>query len=89
MAMRTEINVINDDIMNVPSDLLLLKHAGAFYGADEIVATKLLEAKGCSRDKLKLKPKSHVIIETRGAITPIFNREEFPSDQSDAEVRRR
>lgn len=70
LAMRTKFNVVNDDIMKVPSDLLLLKHADGFYGADEAVAEILLNTKKCSKKELNLKPNSHVIIETRGAIAP-------------------
>ena len=68
--MPAEFSVVNDDIMKVPSDVLLLKHAGDFYGADEGVATHLVNTRRCSRDELTVEPGHHVIIDTRGAIGP-------------------
>lgn len=68
--MPTEFSVANDDIMKVSSDMLLLKHAGDFYAADESVAALLLNTQRCSREELQLLPDQHVIIDTRGAMGP-------------------
>jgi len=66
--MRTQFTVMTGDILKVPSDLLLLKHAGTFYGVDSIVATELFNAKRCSKNELELEPKKHVIIDTKGTL---------------------
>ena len=48
----TEFAVQEGDVTTVPSDLLLLKHAENFYGADEAVAMCLVLAKLCTWDDL-------------------------------------
>jgi hypothetical protein len=58
------------DVLTVPSDLLLLKHAQAFFGADEAVASRLISAKICTTQDLQPSPGDFVVFETRSAIAP-------------------
>lgn len=58
------------DVTQEPSDLLLLKHAQAFYGADREVASKLISSRLCQEKDLRLKPGDYAIIETKGVIAP-------------------
>ena len=66
--MPTEFDVVNDDIIAVPADLVLLRYAKGFHGADKIVATNVVDAKRCSRAELDLKPNDHKIILTEGTL---------------------
>src|ERR1700727_293164 len=58
------------DVMGIPSDLLLLKHAQEFYGADQVVATRLISSGLCSESDLRPKPGNFAIVETNGIIAP-------------------
>src|SRR4051812_47299232 len=68
--MKPSFEVVNDDIANVASDLLLLKHSAGFFGGDAQVADLLVKAKRCRSDELALKPGHYAIIETNGVIGP-------------------
>lgn len=65
-----EYQVCLADVTKEPSDLLLLKHAQAFYGADKAVASALISSRLCQEKDLKLKPGDYAIIETKGLIAP-------------------
>lgn len=67
--MKTQFSVLNGDVVDVPSDILLLKHAALFYGADMAVATRLTEAGACSKSQLAVAPDDFVIVDTKGIIT--------------------
>jgi hypothetical protein len=67
--MSTKFNVVNDDITRVPSDVVLLKHAGGFFGADEVIANRLATAGRCSKEDLALLPKTHLIVDSTGVIS--------------------
>lgn len=62
--------VQNADVVDVPSDLLLLKYAQHFYGADRAVATQLVSSRVCTEGQLQPAPGEFVVIETEGAIAP-------------------
>jgi hypothetical protein len=64
----TEFCVHLGDVVSVPSDLLLLKHAQYFYRADEVVARLLIGAGRCVEQELRQAPGDSVIIESGGAI---------------------
>lgn len=65
-----EFSVVSGDVTEVPSDLLLLKHARDFYGADWKVAS-LLTSKGiCSEKDLRPKQGEFALLDTRGIIAP-------------------
>jgi len=63
-------HLLHDDVVNVPSDLLLLKYAGAFFGADRHVAKLLTSANVCTPDELCPDPDDFVIVDTGGVIAP-------------------
>lgn len=76
---KTEFTVVNDDIKRVPSDLMLLKHAGAFYGIDQQIAEILVKANRCREIDLKVRSSfrtishigsrdDHVVVEAQGAV---------------------
>jgi hypothetical protein len=56
------------DVCEVECDVLVLKYAQGFYGADGVVATALGQAR---RKDIRVEPEpdEHVLIESRGAIT--------------------
>lgn len=66
-----EFGVKEGDVMEESSDLLLLKFAQRFYGADEAVASRLVSARVCKADDLHLPPGEFVIVETKGVIAPM------------------
>jgi hypothetical protein len=68
--MFPEFTVQQGNVTRVPSDLLLLKYAQAFYGADEYVAEVLVSAGACSPDELRPRPDDFVIVDTKGVISP-------------------
>lgn len=66
----TEFSVQLGDVLDVPSDMLLLKHAQHFFGADKAVAGRLVSEGLCSEEDLRVKSGDFVIIDTKGAIAP-------------------
>jgi hypothetical protein len=68
--MPTKFTVQQNDITNVPSDLLLLKHAKGFHGGDLVVANALMVAGVCSEAELSPRVDDFVIVETKKAIAP-------------------
>src|SRR5262249_20245238 len=60
-------SVETGDVRKVASDLLVLKYAQAFYGADEVVSS-VLHARGISSlEGMQPEPGRSVIIDTQGA----------------------
>jgi hypothetical protein len=70
-VMPIEISVQCADVANVASDLLLLKHARRFYGADEAVAARLTEHGVCQAADIAPPDGAHVLLETSGAIAAL------------------
>jgi hypothetical protein len=66
----TEFIVQQGDVLEVSSDLLLLKHAQSFYGADKAVARRLLSQGLCTEDGIRPEPGGFVVVETKGSIAP-------------------
>src|SRR5262245_35752178 len=66
--MAIEISVQCADVANVPADLLLLKHAQAFYGADQAVTARLIERGVCREADIAPEDGEHVLFDTGGAI---------------------
>jgi len=62
--------VRHGDVLEVPSDLLLLKHAGYFYGADRHVSEALTAAGVCSSEEIRPEPDDSAVVETNGVIAP-------------------
>jgi hypothetical protein len=58
------------NVTEVQSDLLLLKHAQSFYGADRAVAARLVERGICTEADLRPAPGHFVVLETKGCIAP-------------------
>lgn len=58
------------NVLDEPSDLLLLKFAQSFYGADQAVAERLIAADICKESDLNPRPGESVILETNGVIAP-------------------
>jgi hypothetical protein len=65
-----QFDVICGDVCQVPSDLLLLKHAQAFYGADKQAALALIGARCCTDRQLRPSPEHHALVATGGKIAP-------------------
>jgi hypothetical protein len=68
--MTVNYQVLQGDVLDTPSDLLILKHAQDFYGADAAIATALTDGGICTRNNLRVEPGRHLILETRGIIAP-------------------
>src|ERR1700722_7646251 len=66
--MPIEVSVQCADVTNVPADLLLLKHAQGFYGADESVATRLTQRGLCSVSDISPADGEHRLVDSSGAI---------------------
>lgn len=69
-AMTVEYAVELGDVTKVGSDLLILKYARHFYGADGAVAQILDERGICPAKKIHPEPGWHVTIDTHGVIVP-------------------
>lgn len=68
MTLAVEYSIELGDIRRVVADVLVLKYAQKFYGADEIVAT-ILDSRGvCSLDAMRPAPGRVVVVDTKGAI---------------------
>jgi hypothetical protein len=66
----TEFIVQAGDVTEVPSDLLLLKFAQNFYGADQTVASRLVADGVCRQAELRRAPGDFVCLETNATIAP-------------------
>ncbi len=58
-----------DNILTVAADVIVLKHAQAFRGADAQVAKMLVKVSDVERDSLRLQPGDSRLVETNGAVT--------------------
>ena len=65
-----EFRVKAADVTEESSDLLLLKFAQNFYGADRAVASRLVSARVCREAEIQPRPGEFSMIETRGCIAP-------------------
>ncbi len=68
--MATKFTVQQNDITELPSDLLLLKYAKGFHGGDLVVANLLAASGACTEAELSPRPDGFAIVETGGAIAP-------------------
>jgi hypothetical protein len=64
-----EFSIDEGDALTFEADIICLKHAQAFYGADEYAATKLIGA-GIAESELRPAQGEYRLIATRGAIQP-------------------
>lgn len=63
-----EIELVRDDVIAVPGDVLLLKHAQAFHGADELVMSRLSRKNVCYPGAISPAEGEARIIDAQGAI---------------------
>lgn len=63
-----QIELVKEDVIAVDADVLLLKHAQSFYGADESVCLRLSQHGVCQESELCPKDGEAVFLETQGAI---------------------
>src|SRR5512146_459003 len=68
--MAVELAMQIGDVTEVPADVLLLKYARGFYGADAQVASALSDSGVCSELQIQPEPWRAKIIETAGTIAP-------------------
>jgi hypothetical protein len=68
LAAELEVTVETGDARNFPADVLALKYARRFYGADSAVATQLARG-GIQVDDLRPTVGSHRFVDTRGLVT--------------------
>jgi hypothetical protein len=67
-VMPIEISVECADVAGIPADLLLLKYAQNFYGADQAVAARLAERGICREADIAPAAGKHVLLDSGGAI---------------------
>jgi len=65
-----EIAVQCADVADVAAEVLLLKYAQNFYGADQVVAARLTERGICRESDITPADGAHVLVATRAAIAP-------------------
>ena len=66
--MSIEISVQCADVANVPADLLLLKYAQSFYGADQAVAARLTERGVCREADIAPAKGAYALVDSTAAI---------------------
>jgi hypothetical protein len=66
--MSLQVSVIRDDVTTAAADVLLLKYAQRFYGADEAVALRLVRDGVCEERDLTPDDGDFCLVETHGAI---------------------
>jgi len=66
--MSLQVSVSKDDVTSAAADVLLLKHAQRFYGADEAVALRLVRAGVCSEADLVPAEGQYRLVDAGGAI---------------------
>jgi hypothetical protein len=66
--MTLQVTVVRDDVTKFAADVLLLKHAQGFHGADEVVATRLIQSGCCTDGELQLANGDHRLVDTEQAI---------------------
>lgn len=66
--MSVQISVVNDDVAAVAADVLMLKYARSFYGADEAVALRLTNHGICQESALTPDEGKVVLFESNGAV---------------------
>ena len=64
--MSAELSVLNGDVLRTACDVLVLKYAQRFYGADETVARVL----GLQEEDFELRPGEHLVLPTHAKIQP-------------------
>ena len=67
MSSQLTFRIVQDDIAAVDVDVVALKYAQAFYGADLWMSTKLIDL-GMPKERLQPKNGEYALIESRGAI---------------------
>ena len=61
-------SLINNDIRSVETDVIAMKYAQSFFGADAAIAMAL-ESAGVPTDQLRLKVGEHIMIESQRAVS--------------------
>jgi hypothetical protein len=68
--MALKFTVQHGNVVRVPADLLLLKYARDFFGADAHVADVLVSGRVCSADDIRPGVDDFVLVDTKGVILP-------------------
>jgi hypothetical protein len=63
-------SVVNSNVADVSSDILLLKHASGFFGVDRYIANLLIAADICTMEQLAVAPDNYIIINCNSVISP-------------------
>jgi hypothetical protein len=66
--MALQVSVVKDDVTSAAADVLLLKYAQRFYGADEAVALRLVRGGACSESDLTPDDGDYKLVAATGAI---------------------
>jgi hypothetical protein len=66
--MTLQVAVVKDDVTTFAADVLLLKHARGFHGADLTVAQRLIQYGTCTERDLTLDDGEHALVEAKQAV---------------------
>src|SRR5262245_12960175 len=68
--MSLQLSVVRDDVASQVADVLLLKHAQEFYGADEAIVARLSVFGACHEDELRIAEGDFRLVHSGGAVAP-------------------
>lgn len=63
-----QFTVVEGDITKIDADVIALKYAQSFYGADRIVADRLMTAKAVNDDQVWPEVSGYIYVKTKGAV---------------------
>lgn len=63
-----KIEIIRDDVISAKADVLILKHAQSFHGADESVYLRLTQASVCGPNEIHPELGQEVLVASEGAV---------------------
>ncbi|HTN75219.1 MAG TPA: hypothetical protein VL096_08230 [Pirellulaceae bacterium] len=66
--MSLQVSVVKNDVLSTPADVLLLKYAQSFHGADQAVALRLMQQSHCQSAELTPTIGDHRLVPTHGAL---------------------
>lgn len=66
--MSLPVTVVHDDVASVEADVLLLKYARSFHGADEAVALRLIQSGVCREPDISPAEGEYRLLATQGAV---------------------
>lgn len=63
-----QVELVKEDVISIKADVLLLKHARSFHGADEAVHLRLVHGGACLDGEVRPEDGESILLETKGTI---------------------